>query len=306
MASPIRQQDRGRLAHTGYSTAGFGDRDLEAALRAIAAAGFAEAEICSSPPHLSSPPRGDDLRRLRALLRECGLRAATVHAPMRENVLGAPDEDWRRDKVEVLTGFIRFAADIGAAGLVVHPVPNPIFVPDPERPELAQIIAAAARRSLDELVPIAQRDGVRLLLENLPYPCHYPFLGIEELRSLVEPYPDEALGLVIDTGHAWTSGLDPADEIRLAGPRLWGTHLQDVDADDPQDNHWAPGHGGLDWDGICAALAEVEYAGSWTFEVIVPRHGEEPDELARLTRQFATGWGLPGSPDVQDEARWGV
>ncbi|MBT4499199.1 MAG: sugar phosphate isomerase/epimerase, partial [Gemmatimonadetes bacterium] len=100
-------------------------------------------------------------------------------------------------------------------------------------------------------------------------------------------------------GHAWTSGNDPAEEIRIAGSRLWGTHLQDVDADSPQDNHWVPTHGGLNWASIRDALSSVDYAGSWTFEVIVPRHGEGPDELARLTRQVASAW-APGPGTEQN------
>ena len=216
----------------------------------------------------------------------------TVHAPMRENVLGAPEESWRREKMDVMTEYLHFAAVIEAKGMVIHPVPNPIFVPNPERSELWQIITDATRRSLDELVPVAQEVGVRMLLENLPYHCNYPFLHMSELRTLVDPYPEDAVGLVVDTGHAWTSGDDPASEIRTAGSRLWGTHLQDVDGQDPQDNHWIPGHGGLNWEEIRAALDTVGYAGLWTFEVIVPRNDETPDELARITREVAAEWGV--------------
>ena len=114
---------------------------------------------------------------------------------------------------------------------------------------------------------------------------------MSELRTLVDPYPEDAVGLVVDTGHAWTSGDDPASEIRTAGSRLWGTHLQDVDGQDPQDNHWIPGHGGLNWEEIRAALDTV-YVGLWTFEVIVPRNDETPHELARITREVAAEWGV--------------
>jgi sugar phosphate isomerase/epimerase len=215
-----------------------------------------------------------------------------VHAPLGRNVLAAPEEDWRRERVVVLGTYIRFAAELGCSGIVIHPVPNPQFVSQPEGDELAQTMRAAARRSLDDLVPVAEEVGIRMLLENLPYKCTYPFLNMTELRSLVDPYPDAALGLVIDTGHAWTGGHDPATEILAAGERLWGTHLQDVDYDDPQDNHWVPTHGGLDWDAILAAFAQIKYAGQWTFEAANQRQGETPDELARLTRQVATDWQL--------------
>jgi len=68
-----------------YSTAGFVDRDIEAALDAIAAAGFKQSEICVQPP------QGKELRGFRSRLESRGLARGTVHAPMRRNVLGAPE-----------------------------------------------------------------------------------------------------------------------------------------------------------------------------------------------------------------------
>ncbi len=273
-----------------YSTAGFGDRNVEAALDAIAASGYDYAEIVGQEPHVAEPLIGGALLEFRARLEQRGLAGGTVHAPLTRNVLGAPEEGWRREKVEVLGAYLRFTADLGSTAMVIHPVPNPRFVPEPERTELPHIMNEAARRSLDDLVPLATEVGVRILLENLPYRCAYPLLDMTELRSLVEPYPPEALGLVIDTGHAWTLGNDPAEEIRAAGSRLWGTHLQDVDYENPQDDHWMPTHGGLDWGAVRAALEDVGYAGLWTFEVSAGRAEETPEELARLTRQVAVDW----------------
>lgn len=281
----------GRMAQISYSTQGFIDRDIAPALEAIASAGFSQAEISSQSPHASSPLTGHELDQFRSLLSASGVSAGTVHAPMRENVLGAPDETWRCEKILIMADYLRFSGAIGATGMVIHPVPNPMFVPDSERPELSQLMQDATRRSLDELVPIAHDAGVRMLLENLPYNCGYPFLNMSELRPLIDPYPQDAVGLVVDTGHAWTSGDDPAEEILRAGSRLGGTHLQDVDGENPQDNHWVPGHGGLNWPGIRDALDEVGYQGSRTFEVIVPRYGESLEELSRLTREAASSWG---------------
>ena len=280
------------MSAISYSTIGFSDRDVEAALDAIAAVGFTHAEICGQEPHVGTVPQGQDLRDFRARLVSRGLVGGTVHAPLRRNVLGAPEEAWRREKVQVMSAYLRFTAAIGYTAMVIHPVPNPIFVPNPERPELPDLIADATRRSLDDLVPVARDTGVRMLLENLPYHCDYPFLTMDELRPLVDDYPEQAVGLAVDTGHAWTVGCDPIGQIRVAGTRLCGTHLQDVDGVDPQDNHWMPGQGDLDWTGIRAALDEIGYAGLWTFEVIVPRRGETPEELARLTRELAAEWGL--------------
>ena len=279
------------MGKISYSSAGFVDRDIEAALDAIAAAGFDRAEVLGQEPHVDAPLGGKDLQEFRNRMEGRGLLPGTVHAPLTRNVLAAPEEDWRRERVVVLGTYIRFAAELGCSGIVIHPVPNPQFVSQPEGDELTQTMRAAARRSLDDLVPVAEEVGIRMLLENLPYKCTYPFLNMTELRSLVDPYPDAALGLVIDTGHAWTGGHDPAAEILAAGERLWGTHLQDVDYDDPNDNHWMPTEGGLDWAAIRSALGEVGYTGHWTYEVIKPRHDETPEILAKATRETVDGWG---------------
>ena len=272
-----------------YATMGFSDRDVDAAIESVAAAGFPQTEILGQEPHLAVPPTGRALAEFDRRLKSLGL-SASVHAPLTTNVLGAPDEQWRREKVEVLTDYLNFSSAIGARVMVVHPVPNPVFVPEPDRPELPELIYDAARRSLDELTPVAQKGSVRIILENLPYQCPYPLLDMRQLRDLVDSYSPDCVGLLIDTGHAGAIGRDPAEAIRIAGDRLCGTHLHDMDPQIPYDEHWLPTHGGLNWDTISQAFIEIDYAGAWTFEVTNPRNGESPEELARLTRQFAEKW----------------
>ncbi|MEE3371685.1 MAG: sugar phosphate isomerase/epimerase [Planctomycetota bacterium] len=279
------------MSETSYSTLGFSDRSLEAALDAIADTGFDGVEILGQAPHLDEPPQGNALKEFRGRLEGRGFRSWTVHAPAKTNVPGAPDEDWRQESVAKLQRYVRFSGDLGSRGLIVHPVPNPIFVSNSQVGPLHELMQDAVRRSLDELVPVAAEVGTCILLENLPYHCDYPLLSMRELRPLVDEYPAEQVALILDTGHAWTIGNDPVAEIHFAGTRLQGTHLQDVDGATPNDDHWVPTHGGLDWDAIRAALAEINYAGNWTFEAVQGRHGESPDELARMTRRVATVWG---------------
>lgn len=277
--------------NTSYATVGLTDRDVEAALDAIAAAGFPQTELLGQEPHVEGPPTGSELSEFRARLEGRGLRASSVHTPATVNVLGAPDEDWRREKVAVLGSYIRFTADIGATDMVIHPIPNPIFVPDAGDPAVPERIRAAVLKSLDDLVPVAEATGVRMNLENLAYQdCDYPYRTMEALRPLVDDYPEQQVGLIVDVGHVGLFDMDPSDEIRSAGSRLHGTHLHDVDFDVRNGDHRPPTHGGLDWDSMRAALSEVGYTGPMTFEVVVPKHSESPDEMARITRDFAESW----------------
>jgi sugar phosphate isomerase/epimerase len=280
------------MYRVSYSSSGFEDRGIEAALDAVALAGFRYVELCARAPHIPTPPTGVALARFRNRLSDRGLHLSAVHGPTARHVLGAPVGAWREESASILADHIRFAGAIGAPDLVVHPVPDPARVPDAGSPSVAGCIRDALLRSLDDLLPIAGQTDVRVLLENLPYQCDFPYLVMGELRPLVELYPKAQVGLVVDTGHAQAIGNDPTAEIRQAGSRLGGVHLQDTERDCFTDPHWVPTHGDLDWESIVRALLEADYVGAWTFEVHQGRHGESAEEAARQCLQLAGKWGL--------------
>ena len=285
------------MALISYSTIGFPQSPLAPALDAIASAGFTCIELACDP-HALGPPTGQAAAQIGKQIEQRGLTVTTSHAPLGRHTPGAPQETWRKEIVQLLGDYIRFAGDQGAKGIVIHTVPYQQLAQ--EHGELATLVEpmqTAARRSLDELAPVAGRAGVRILLENLPYqgdlPFTYPLITVQQLRRFIEPYPQDQVALVVDVGHAWTMGIKPADEIAQAGDRLWGVHLQDVDGENPADNHWAPGEGGLDWQAIGAALRAVDYRGAWTFEVINSRRDESQADLAAMTHAFAEQWEIP-------------
>ena len=275
---------------TSYSTVGFNDRSIEAALDAIAWAGFPQAEIQGKGPHVTTPLKGKELADFRARLEGRGLRARTMHAPSGRTVLGAPDEEWRRQAVALLRRYVTFGGELGITDLVVHPIPG--SVPNADDPAVLGLIADSVRRSLDELVPTASQAGIRVNLENLPYLCDFPYRTMKELRPLVDPYPEDVVGLIIDTGHVGILRNDPVEEIKAAGNRLRGTHIHDVVGEADDGDHHAPTHGWLKWDEILQAFDTIGYPGPWTFEVAKPTRDETPEELARITKEVSKQWGL--------------
>ncbi|MBM3933532.1 MAG: sugar phosphate isomerase/epimerase [SAR202 cluster bacterium] len=277
---------------TSYATVGFYDRGLETALDAIAAAGFRQVEVLSNPPHMSTPPEGNDLSEFLSRLRARGLSARSMHAPTIKTVLAAPNEEWRAREVALLARYLRLAGELGAKEIVIHPNPNPKFVPYPDDPALHAVMVACAMKSLDELVPVAEKAGVCMALENIHYPCRYPYRTVSEIRELVQDYPAKHVGIALDTGHSALEPHNVADDVRIAGDRLRATHIHDVKGHGYEDDHRAPGLGILDWAPIVAALREISYAGAWTFEVIEPVASETPEEMARVTREWARSHGL--------------
>ena len=109
------------------STSCFADRELTAALDAIAEAGFDGVELSMS--HVDEVPAPGAAKEIRRQIEERGLVATTVHGPARCNVLGAPTESWRQEKAVILGGCLRFTGELGAQGMVIHGIPNPMFLP---------------------------------------------------------------------------------------------------------------------------------------------------------------------------------
>ena len=276
------------MDNTSSTTSALKDRGLEAALDTLGEAGFPQAEISGTDPHVVTPNK-QEISRIRGILEAHSVRGRTMHSPVGRYILAALDDEWRTESVGVLKEYIRLAGALGLTEMVIHPISGPDMVPDADDPALPQRMREAVRRSLDELLPTVEESGVRITLENLPYPT-LPLNSMRELWPLVDPYPSEAVGLVIDTGHVGVLELDPVDELLAAGERLCGTHIHDIKVQERRVDHHSPTLGNLDWAAMRQTFTEIGYTGPWTSEAIRPSHGESPEELAREVHDWMASW----------------
>ncbi len=101
-------------------------------------------------------------------------------------------------------------------------------------------------RSLEELVPEAERTGVNICLENRYYPTEIP--DNRELMSIFERFGDGPVCYWHDVGHAMIQeriGFDAAEDLlRENAERMAGVHLHDVAG---FRDHLAPGSGEVDF-----------------------------------------------------------
>jgi inosose dehydratase len=106
---------------------------------------------------------------------------------------------------------------------------------------------------------------IRLAIHNHgPGDKYYP--SPYDAWKVIQPY-DQRIGLCIDVGHAWRVGTDPAEAIRKCHSRLYDIHLKDSLATvGRKDIPVEVGRGHMDIKGILAALVEVKYAHSVSFE----------------------------------------
>ena len=158
-------------------------------------------------------------------------------------------------------------------------------------------VHAAALRSLEELLPLAEELDVCLALENIWCPTNTP----ERLQDLMARCPSSHLGLCYDSGHAnlmtkdqklencgviqqW-QGIEPIaydkNILKKMLPEIVNCHLQDNDG--ISDLHKLPGQGSVDWQEVKTLLAQAP-----RLQCIQAEVRTVPDRLsiARLCRQF--------------------
>src|SRR3984957_15125449 len=147
--------------------------------------------------------------------------------------------------------------------------------------------------AIGELVPVAQRHGVRLGIEAL-HPmfaadrCVITRLG--EALDLAVQFPADAVGVVVDTYHVWWDAALLAD-IARAGERIVSYQVCDWILPLPADTLLGRGHVGdglIDFPPITAAVAAAGYTGHIEVEIFNQAIGDaRPDDTAAtVTKRF--------------------
>lgn len=252
-----------------YSTNGFTRTGLFEALRGIAKAGYAGAEILADQPHwrpeASSPAL---ISRLRAVLDETNLRLSNINAntanclwdtpppePTFEPSLSHADPDVRARRLAFSRSAVDLAVAVGAPCVSVTSGRTQADVP----PERGVEHFATALRALCEY---AADCGVRIGIE------YEPALLVEralEVRDLIAQVDHPALGVNLDIGHAVCIGEDPVESIELLAGRIWNVHVEDIRGG--KHHHRIPGDGDLDFGRIFRALRAVNFVGGVTVEL---------------------------------------
>lgn len=152
------------------------------------------------------------------IVKDAGLRVSSL---CRGGMFPAATEAERKLRIEDNFRAVEEAAELGAEVLVL------VCGPAPDRD------IAAARRMVEEgieqLLPYAKSHGVRLGVEPL-HPMYAADRSVintlSQALAIVEPYPAEEIGVVVDVFHVW---WDPDLYAQLAGAagRIAGFHVSD-------------------------------------------------------------------------------
>ncbi len=185
-----------------------------------------------------------------------GVHIRSVHLPFAPFDVIEPastDPALRRSFVEWQSEIIRVSADRGAQIAVVHPSGEPYD--EATREENLK----CAIDSLAQITDVANEAGIKLAIENLPRTC----IGRDcrEMAAIGEAIPGAYFAF--DANHSLTDAN--VDMIKTMGERIVALHISDYDFVDEQ--HLFPGQGKNPWQAILAALEEVNYSGTWNYEI---------------------------------------
>ncbi|GAA4552868.1 sugar phosphate isomerase/epimerase family protein [Pseudonocardia xishanensis] len=229
----------------------------------VARAGYSFMELSPKADFIPffSYPRVDDagVARLRKRAADAGVGIASVLPVLRWS---GPGEDERQAAVRAWRRAIQITVDLGVE------VMNSEFNGRPEAPESAE---AQFLRSLEELLPVFEREGVKLVLE--PHPDDF----IEDGRAAVEMVRGlnrEWISFLYCTPHTFHQGGDAAGIIAAAGEKVSYVHLADswdhrglkYIVNPPGSSvrvhqHAEMGRGEVDFDAVFAALGSVGFDG---------------------------------------------
>jgi sugar phosphate isomerase/epimerase len=219
------------------------------------------------------------------------VRAAGLHVSSlcRGGFFTRADADGRRAARVDNLAAIAEAAELGADALVLV---CGGLVPGQRDLGLARRMVADA---IGELVPQAQRLGVRLGIEALhPMFCadRCVISSLGEAVDLALRFPADAAGVVVDTYHVWWDARLAA-EIARAGARIVSYQVCDWVLPLPRDTLLGRGHlgdGVIDFGPISASVTAAGYNGYVEVEIFNAEVWAAPaDQTAATVRErFAT------------------
>jgi len=246
-------------AHIGYL---YTDLPLAARPAAAARDGFTAIE--------HPEPWGVPAKEMRSLLGDFGLTFSQVTSGMGDAARGEKGlAALTGREAEFRAGFARsldYAQQIGCP--FVHPMAG---VPKGDLLDASETY----RLNLSWALSHSEGSGVRVLVEAITIPGYY--MGSLALAAQVQDAFDRRFDLLFDTYHAAVLGEEPALWIERHSSRLGHVHI----ADHP--GRHEPGTGGVDFDGVLAALQVAGYAGAIGFEYI-------PSVATSASAAFLPGW----------------
>lgn len=229
------------------------------AMRHLAGKGFAGFELMMYPGHLWPSEVDAAARRdIVKVAENTKTRIVSFNMPNLDLNIAGGSEEVRTYSHDLIEGFLNLAGDVGAPKIVLGPgKANPLFpLPD-------EVLRGHFFRALDRLLPVAKENGVKVLIENMPFGW---LPDARSLLSTVEEYGDDDVGIIYDVTNAYFISEDPCDGLRHLQHRLDLVHFSDTGR--KAYRHDPVGAGDMDFSIYPPVLEEIGYSELPVLEVV--------------------------------------
>jgi sugar phosphate isomerase/epimerase len=251
-------------------------------LAQIASYGFESIELFATRSHFDYRDPAA-ITALQQWLKDTGLALHGIHAPITDRVaagqwgepysIASADNAKRQAAMREAEAAVLIAREIPCDFLVVHlGVPSAKAAPgDNSR--------AAAARSVEEIIRVAEPLGIRVALEVIPNDLS----SATTLVTMLErDFEGTSAGICMDFGHAHLMG-DLPDAIEIAAEHLITTHVHDNRR--REDDHLVPYQGGIGWATALLTMRKIGYDGTYLLELANSGSPAAVLEEARRARQ---------------------
>ena len=210
-----------------------------------------------------------EAEKVAGLAREAGLEIASLMCMTHwGSPLSSTDEEVRTKGVAGVAEALRQAQAVGTEVVLV--VPGVVTEDDSYKAAYG-----ISRRSLQELLPVAEETGVIMALENV---WNRFLLSPLEMRDFIDSFRSPLVQAYFDVGNILLYGF-PHHWVEALGTRIRRVHVKDFDVNTQQFVGLL--QGSVDYPRVMAALHGVGYDGYITAELSTYR--QYPEQFVRDT-----------------------
>jgi L-ribulose-5-phosphate 3-epimerase len=184
--------------------------------------------------------------------------------------LTSEDPALRQRGIELAAKMTEAAHHLGTENLLV--VPGAVHIPwdETHQPVRPDVCDARAREAIASLLPLAEKLGVYLNMENIFFNAF--LMSPAEMIEFVDSFQSDHVQVHFDTGNIMLVQF-PEHWIPLLGKRIKNTHLKEFNkggTDHTLTSFRPLLDGTTNWPAVMDALEEVGYEGYLTFEYFHP------------------------------------
>lgn len=251
------------------------------ALETLAREGYRRFELMAQPPHFDPTMSAADAQAFARFLRDAQLTVESINLPSLDQNMASATRAMREYSIGVYERLIEIAGAIGAeAIIVVTGRVNPLIAPP------RSDVEGWFGDSFARVLRVAERAGIKLLLENIPMGVYATAQGLIDFANR---FTSPLVGICYDIANAHFIGEDVAAGVHAVKSRLGIVHLSDTRRDTWR--HDPIGMGACDFAGFAQALREIGYAKTSMLEIVAERAVEQTVDSHR--RAALWGWTAP-------------